>query len=154
MGREWESRRGSSGRLVFYAIALLGIAGVVAYFMWFTPCNSVKQSAAMARAQAYIDTHQQAFFKEWKFAAVTWQPHNGGVCGSLLVNGYVLDDADAEAVKATITATRPDVEVIYELQHADKMKWVEHVPQERRDEFGLPLKKDGSPGPLGDPTTW
>lgn len=149
-----ESRRGNTGRLVFYAIALLGIAGVVAYFVWFTPCNSVKQAAAMSRAQAYIDAHQGAFFREWKFGAITWQPHTGGGCGCLLVSGYVLEEKDAEAAKATIAATAPDVEVIYQLETADKKTWVEHVPQDRRDEFGLPLKKDGSPGPLGDPATW
>ncbi|MCC6227705.1 MAG: hypothetical protein IT432_00575 [Phycisphaerales bacterium] len=150
----WENRRGNAGRLVFYAIALLGIAGVVGYFVWFTPCNSVKQAAAMSRAQAYIDAYQGAFFKEWKFGAVTWQPHTGGGCGCLLVSGYVLEEEDAKAVIATIVATRPDVEVIYQIETADKKTWVEHVPQDRRDEFGLPLKKDGSPGPLGDPSTW
>ncbi|MFO0836433.1 MAG: hypothetical protein U0638_15815 [Phycisphaerales bacterium] len=149
-----QSRRGNSGRLVFYAIALLGIAGVVGYFVWFTPCNSVKQAAAMSRAQAYIDAHQGTFFREWKFGAITWQPHTGGGCGCLLVGGYVLEEKDAEAAKATIAATAPDVEVIYQLETADKKTWVEHVPQDRRDEFGLPLKKDGSPGPLGDPATW
>ncbi|MCC6971336.1 MAG: hypothetical protein IT434_14070 [Phycisphaerales bacterium] len=154
MDRTWRNRRGSSGRLVFYAIALLGIAGVVGYFVWFTPCNSVKQAAAMSRAQAYIEAHQAAFFKEWKFGAILWQPHTGGRCGCLLVSGLVLEEADADAVKATIAATSPDVEVIYQLETADKRTWVESVPPERREEFGLPLKKDGSPGPLGDPATW
>lgn len=148
------SRRGSSGRLVFYAIALLGIGGVVAYFMWFTPCNSVKQAAAKSRAQAYIDAHAATFFKEWKFGAIMWQPSDGGACGSLLVSGFVLDDKDAAAVRATIEATRPDVEVVYQLQTTDKRTWVEHVPQDRRDEFGLPMRKDGKPGPLGDPAGW
>lgn len=151
MGREWADRRGSSGRLVFYAIAALVIAGVVVYFVWLTPCNAMKQQQNMAKAQAYIDTHSGTFFKDVRNAGVIWQAYTGGTCGSLLVSGYVLDEKDSERIKATIDATAPGVEVQYRIEVADQTAWMEHVPQERRDEFGLPFKKDGSPGPLGDP---